>query len=194
MHETKLLLVRHPETVANVTGRFVGRGDSPFTAEGRLQARRLPAKLAAFAPDAIWSSPLHRARSVAEKAAELAGVPLCTDDRLLELDFGDAEGMTFEEISAAGLVFNYRSATEPVAPRGESRGSIERRVAEVAYELVARSGRFVIVAHGGVVRAMLVHLLGLTPTDVWAFHVHNAQLATVRVIDGHGMLEEYVQG
>lgn len=194
MHETKLLLVRHPETVANVTGRFVGRGESPFTAEGRLQARRLPAKLAAFAPNAIWSSPLHRARFVAEKAAELAGVPLCTDDRLLELDFGDAEGLTFEEISAAGLVFNYRSATEPVAPRGESRGSIERRVAEVADELVATGGRVVVVAHGGVVRAMLVHLLGLTPTDVWAFHVHNAQLATVRVIDGHGMLEEYLQG
>lgn len=194
MRETKLLIVRHPETVANVTGRFVGRGDSPFTAEGLLQARRLPAKIAAFAPDEVWSSPLHRALTVAEKAARLSGVPLRTDHRLLELDFGDAEGLTFEEISEAGLSFNYRSATEPVAPGGESRGSIERRVAKIADELIARDGRFAIVAHGGVVRAMLVHLLGLEHTDVWAFHVHNAQLATVRVVDGHGMLERYVEG
>ncbi len=194
MRETTLLLVRHPETLANVTGRFVGRGDSPFTAEGLLQARRLPAKIAAFAPDEIWSSPLRRALTVAEKASRVAGAKLLTDDRLLELDFGDAEGMTFEEITEAGLAFNYRSATQPVAPGGESRGSIERRVAEIADELSARDGRFVVVAHGGVVRAMLVHVLGLTYTDVWAFHVHNAQLATVRIVDGHGMLERYIEG
>ena len=194
MRETTLLIVRHPETEANITGRFVGRGDSPFTVEGRLQARRLPAKIAAFAPDEVWSSPLRRALTVAESVARLSRAPLRLDDRLLELDFGDAEGLTFEEISDAGLAFNYRSTTEPVAPGGESRGSIERRVAEFSDELTVRDGRFVVIAHGGVVRAMLVHVLGLTHTDVWAFHVHNAQLATVRIIDGHGMLEEYVAG
>jgi len=194
MRETTLLIVRHPETVANVTGRFVGRGDSPFTAEGNLQARRLPAKIAAFQPDEVWTSPLRRAFMIAEKASKLTGATLHADDRLLELDFGDAEGMTFEEISEAGLSFNYRSASKPVAPGGESRGSIERRVAAIADELVAREGRFAVVAHGGVVRAMLVHTLGLTHADVWAFHVHNAQLATIRVVDGHGMLEEYVAG
>jgi len=194
MRETTLLIVRHPETVANVTGRFVGRGDSPFTAEGRLQARRIPAKIAAFQPDEIWSSPLRRALTVAEKAAQLSGVPLYLDERLQELDFGDAEGMTYEQIAEAGFAFNYRSLTEPVAPGGESRGSIERRVAGITDELAGRDGRFVVVAHGGVVRAMLVRALGLSHTDVWAFHVHNAQLATVRIVDGHGMLEEYVSG
>lgn len=194
MRETTLLIVRHPETEANVTGRFVGRGDSPFTSLGRLQARRLPGKIAAFEPDEVWTSPLHRALTVAEKAAARAGVPLHIDERLQELDFGDAEGMTYEEITGAGITFNYRSATKPVAPGGESRGSIERRVAHIADELTAREGRFVVVAHGGVVRAMLVHVLGLSHTDVWAFHIHNAQLATVRVVDGHGMLEEYVAG
>ena len=188
------MLVRHPETEANVSGRFVGRGDSPFTPEGLLQAARLPAEVAAFDPDVVWTSPLRRAQSVALMAAELAHVPLHVDERLAELHFGDAEGMTYEEIVNAGMPFNYRSAEEPVAPNGESRGSIERRVAQIADEVVASGGRVAVVAHGGVVRAMLVHLLGLSTTDVWAFHVHNAQLATVRVVDGHGMLEEYVQG
>lgn len=194
MKETILLIVRHPETQANVSGRFVGRGDSPFTAEGLLQAQRLPAKIAAFRPDAVWASPLRRAHSVGLGAAQLARVPLHVDERLSELHFGDAEGLTYAEITAAGMPFNYRSAEEPVAPHGESRESIERRVAQIADELVAVEGRFAVVAHGGVVRAMVVHLLGLSTTDVWAFHVHNAQFATVRVVDGHGMLEEYVQG
>jgi hypothetical protein len=39
-----------------------------------------------------------------------------------------------------------------------------------------------------------VHLLGLSSSDIWAFHIHNAQMAHVRVIDGHGMLEEYRRG
>ena len=194
MRETTLLFVRHPETEANITGRFVGRGDSPFTAAGRLQARRLPRRIADFEPDEVWSSPLRRALTVAQKAAARAHVALHIDDRLVELDFGDAEGMTYEEIADAGLPFNYHAAEKPVAPGGESRSSIEHRVAHVIDELTARQGRFVIVAHGGVVRAGLVHALRLSKTDVWAFQVHNAQLATVRVVDGHGLLEEYVTG
>lgn len=194
MRETRILLVRHPETEANVTGRMVGRGDSPFTPEGRRQAARLPKRIAAFEPDAIWSSPLERALVVAQGGAELSGAALVVDDRLLELDFGDAEGLTFEEIAEAGIEFNFRAADEPVAPGGESRAAIERRSAEVCDELVAKGGRYVIVAHGGVVRASIVHLLGLKPAAIWAFHIHNAQLAHISVIEGHGMMEEYVQG
>lgn len=194
MAETWLLIARHPETEANVTGRFVGRGASPYTREGRRQARRMPNKIAAFAPDAVLSSPLERALLVARRASRLANVELMVDERLAELDFGDAEGMTYEEIAEAGMTFNYRSVEVPVAPGGESRAEIERRAAEVAEELVALGGRYAVVAHGGVVRAMVTYLLRLPDDAIWAFHVHNAQLATVHVVDGHGALEEYVQG
>ena len=71
MHETVLLIVRHPETEANINGRFVGQGESPYTAEGRRQARRLPRKLARFRPDVVWSSPL-RARAGRRAAHEPA--------------------------------------------------------------------------------------------------------------------------
>lgn len=194
MPETWLLIVRHPETEANVTGRFVGRGASPYTAEGRREARRLPGKIAAFRPDAILTSPLERARTVAERAGRHAHVPVTVDERLCELDFGDAEGMTYEEIAEAGMSFNYRSVADPVAPGGESRASIAARSGAVADELVARGGRFAVVAHGGVVRSMITHLLGLPGDAIWSFHVHNAQLATVHVVEGHGSLEEYVRG
>ncbi len=188
-----ILLVRHPETEANVNGRFVGRGDSPYTKEGRLQFARLRRRIAAFGPDIVWSSPLSRALKPARRAARTLGVALVVDERLVELDFGLAEGMTSEEIAAAGIVFNYRDRCHPVAPQGESRGDIERRAVSFASELVARGGRHAVVTHGGVFRAALAHLLGLRSDDVWAFHVHNAQLAHVKVVDERGMLEEYRQ-
>jgi len=193
MNETTILLVRHAETEANITGRYIGRGDSPLTHDGRLQAERMTSKIARFEPDVVWSSPLARALDTATRAAEEAARPLRVDPRLVELDFGDAEGMTYADIEAAGIPFNYHSREEPVAPGGESRAAIEQRSAEVCDELVRMGGRHVIVTHGGVVRAALVHLLALASTDIWAFHIHNAQLARVRVVEGHGMLEEFVQ-
>ena len=93
-----------------------------------MQARRLPRKIARFAPDAIWTSPLLRASVVAGRAARLTGAPLRVEDRLIELDFGSAHALNWEEISAAGIPFDYRSAEHPVAPGGESRNDLERRV------------------------------------------------------------------
>jgi broad specificity phosphatase PhoE len=190
----KLLIVRHPETEANVTGRFVGQGESPFTALGRRQARRLPAKIARFKPDTIWSSPLQRAHVVALRAQRLARVPLVVDERLTELDFGNAHGLTWEEIAEADIAFNYRSADAPVAPGGESRNELLARVSELVDEAVTAGGRHVLVCHAGVMRAVLGHTLGLTGDLLWLFCVHNAQLAEVHLIDGTGQLVEYVQG
>ncbi|MDZ4169033.1 MAG: histidine phosphatase family protein [Coriobacteriia bacterium] len=190
----EILLVRHPETTANVEGRLVGRGSAPFTRTGRAQLRRVPRKVVHFKPDVVWSSPLERALVLANAAGRACGHEVHVDSRLMELDFGQAEGMTFEEVAAAGMAFNYRDRERPVAPGGESRADIERRSSEFCRELIAQGGRHAVVTHGGVFRAALVALLGLASTDIWAFHIHNAQLATVRVVDGHGTLERYVEG
>ena len=137
MHECDILLVRHPETEANISGRLVGRGHSEFTAEGRRQLGRVPSKIAAFGPSRVWTSPLDRAYRLAQRAAARAGVPLVVDQRLVELDFGEAEGLTFEQVAEAGMAFNYRSRETPVAPGGESRAMIEARAAEFCDEVVA---------------------------------------------------------
>lgn len=192
--ETVLLIVRHPETEANVSGRFVGQTESEYTSEGRRQARRLPAKLSRFRPDIVWSSPLLRASVVAERVCWLTKAPLRIDQRLIELDFGAADSLTWEEITEAGIPFDYRSTDTPVAPGGESRREIEARVGECVDEMCAAAGRHLVVAHAGVMRAALSHLLGLSGDGLWMFHIHNAQMARVRVFDGHAQLEEYVQG
>ena len=194
MPDATLLIVRHPETEANVSGRFVGQGESPFTAVGRVQARRLARKIVAFRPDAVWSSPLERALSVARLAAKRADVPLVVERRLIELDFGEAHGLTWEEIAEAGIPFDYRAAEQPVAPGGESRNQLLARGGAAVDQVAALSGRSALVCHAGVMRAILAHSLGLSGDQLWAFSIHNAQLATVRFVDGHAQLEEFVKG
>jgi broad specificity phosphatase PhoE len=194
MPETHILIVRHPETEANLNGRFVGQGESPFTAVGRVQARRLPKKIASFQPDHIWTSPLLRARVVAERASRLTGVPLTVERRLIELDFGSAHALTWDEIAEAGIPFNYRSAEQPVAPGGESRNDLEDRVGGLVDEVHALGGHHVLVCHAGVMRAALARVLGLHGDQLWAFSIHNAQLAYVRFAGDHGMLEEFRRG
>ena len=194
MSTTDLLIVRHPETDANVEGRFVGQGESPFTAEGRRQARRLPHKIARFEPSVVWSSPLLRARVVAERAAQLAHVPLRVDPRYMELNFGQAHALTWEEITLAGIPFNYRSEDEPVAPGGESRNALLARVGDAVDDACDIGGRHAIVCHAGVMRAILSHTLKLHGEHLWMFAINNAQLATVRVIDGYAQLVEFVKG
>jgi broad specificity phosphatase PhoE len=194
MDVIEFLLVRHPETQANVDVRFVGRGDSPYTAEGRRQLERITRTIARFGPDVIWSSPLTRALTLAEEAAALSSARLAVDRRLMEIDFGEVEGMTYDEIVASGNYLNYKDQEAPVSPGGESRGAVEARAAAVCEAALAAGGRHCLVTHGGVFRASLVHLLGLASTDIWAFHVHNGQLAYVSVVDGHGVLEKFLQG
>lgn len=194
MNERRLLLVRHPETEANASGRYVGRGDSPFTALGIEQAARLARRIAEWGPDAVWSSPLRRALAVAEEAAALAAVPLKLDERLTELDFGEAEGLTFAETVERGIRFEFGSVDAPVAPGGESRGEIWRRSVAAAEDAVHAAARTAIVTHGGVFRSMLPHLLGLGIDSIWTFHVRNAQIAEIALVDGIGRLEEFTLG
>jgi alpha-ribazole phosphatase len=194
VNETWIMLVRHPETEANVNGHYVGRGDSPYTDRGVLQVESLSSRIADFGPTAIWSSPLRRALTVGERACDAVGVPLHIDDRLNELDFGIAEGYSFEETVEQGIKFEFANVDGPVAPLGESRRDIWDRSVSAMEEILRIDGRIAVVTHGGVFRSALPFLLGLSVDNIWTFHIRNAQIAVVKVIEGHGQLEEFVLG
>ena len=189
-----MLLIRHPETLANIEGRWTGRGDTPLTALGELQVTALGFEIAGFAPDAVHSSPLGRCRVVAEEVSRLTGVAPVYDPRLRELDFGAAEGLTFDEARERGIQFDFMSELAPVAEGGESRREIlGRTTAALDDALASGHDRIAVIAHGGVFRSALVHLLGLPFSGIWAFHIRNAAYAEVRLIEGHGALERFGQ-
>src|SRR4051794_25579935 len=87
-------LVRHGQTQRSKVKAYSGRLDIPLTGEGREQARRCAARLASASTiDAIFSSPLVRARDTAQAIADATGAPLTVDERLTEIDFGPFEGL-----------------------------------------------------------------------------------------------------
>lgn len=200
---TEIAIVRHPETVANVEGRFVGRGDSEITEFGRDQMIALTAIMDEFKPSAVFTSPLKRALVTAQ-AVTSCGIPVNVLDDLQEIDFGRAEGLTFAEISAVGMTVDYLrngSASDgatakelagpgdgPVAPGGELWSAFEARVVRAAAAIEGAGPRVAIVTHGGVFRTLLAHWLGLPMEASWRFAVPNATIATLRVTDGAGVL------
>jgi alpha-ribazole phosphatase len=188
------MLVRHPETEANINGHYVGRGDSAYTERGLVQVDSLASRIAEFEPTAIWSSPLRRALTVGERVCDAVRVPLHIDDRLNELDFGIAEGFSFEETVEQRIEFDFASVDGPVAPLGESRRDIWDRSVSAMTEILSIDGRIAVVTHGGVFRSALPFLLGLSIDNIWTFHIRNAQIAIVKVVEGHGQLEEFVVG
>ena len=189
--DVRFLLVRHPETVANVEGRYVGRGDTPFTERGTIQATLLAFFFFYFGTTEIFTSPLRRTRVVAEQSAALLGVDPIVDARFTELDFGLAEGLTYPETLERGVQFDFASPDAPVAIGGESRNEIYDRVIQALDEIPDAFDRVAIVTHGGVFRSAIAHLLGLPRQAIWSFHIQNGSVADIRVRDGHGMVEEF---
>ncbi len=122
--ETWIMLVRHPETEANINGHYVGRGDSPYTERGRAQVESLTvADRRVRARRRSGRARCAARYTVGERAAELADVPLRVDDRLNELDFGIAEGLSFDEATEQGIAFEFANVDGP----GRAHGGVAAR-------------------------------------------------------------------
>ena len=132
---TRLLLIRHAETEANATGRTQGRLDLPLTARGAAQAAAVAESIAAHAPVAVFASPARRAVETAEAIAMRCGVGVRLDERLLEMDHGDLDGLTGEELRAAAPELLERWRVDPSEvrmPGGETLQEAQRRMLAAA--------------------------------------------------------------
>jgi broad specificity phosphatase PhoE len=185
--ERRIMLVRHPQTEANVAARYMGRQDSPITPHGQLQLRWLARTVAEWEPDEAYVSPLERTQITA-RAVVPALVPMTVLDDLAEIDFGDAEGYTYAELSSRGVALDYTSGG-PIAPGGETSAEFDARVRRAASAIEAGASRIVVVTHGGVVRRLLTQWLQLPLEAGWRLAVPNAVVAVVALADGTGVLE-----
>jgi broad specificity phosphatase PhoE len=155
--KTTISLVRHGETDWNLNRRYQGWEDIPLNDTGRAQAQ-LVAQAIAQEPrwDAIYSSPLSRALSTAQAIAELSGMDeIVEDPDLRERFYGEAEGLTADEREAKWpglLTWPGLEAQEVMTQR--AMGALER----VAERHVG--GRVLVVAHGGLINAVLHQVSG----------------------------------
>lgn len=162
----QVLLFRHGETDANVSGRWQGRSPGVLTDVGRAQA----AGLAETAPEfeRLYSSPLDRALDTARVLGDRRGVAVRPVDDLVEMDFGAWESLTAEQAQAEDPVMYARIYGEgeedlPRGRTGESFADAGNRMTEAVARLVeeSRAETVAMVVHGGATRAYVARLLGL---------------------------------
>jgi probable phosphoglycerate mutase len=153
----RLIIVRHGESTWNSEERLQGQLDPPLSERGREQARALAAIVDGVPAERIVCSDLGRAR----QTAELMGLePARYDPRWREIDVGAWGGRTAAEIDAQGdELTNWRGGPRR-APDGEPWDAFAARVSGAADELIAAGGTWLVVSHGGCVRAVAAHLTG----------------------------------
>ncbi len=151
---TLLLLARHGETDWNRDGVWQGHADQPLNELGRRQSRELAARLAGVELAAIYSSDLRRALETAEIVAAARGLTVVADPSLREMDVGSWTGLTREQIAERFPRVGYHD--------GETREAFQARVVSTVTRIArAHEGeQLLVVAHGGIVRAVQRHSLG----------------------------------
>lgn len=172
----RVLVTRHPETMANIGGWFSGQSDVDLTPLGERQMANAITALTAFAPDRVWTSPLRRCESIAREVSSRRGCPVETMDDLKEMGFGEAEGVTIAALRAEGHVWPWRREEDgdSWAPAGgETFGQVYERARRVAERIRAGSGRTAVVTHGGFTRCLLGAILDMRYEDIWTFRVAN---------------------
>jgi broad specificity phosphatase PhoE len=168
----QLICVRHGRTAWNADKRFQGHADIPLDDEGRAQATALAALLRNDRIDAAVSSDLVRAAETARIVLSPRDVPLRLDPDWREMQFGDWEGLTWEQILAANPQLD---ATNETAVRAYTPGGgetfdalcarVERAVERITGE-VGDDGVALVATHAGPLHALLRVLLGDTELKV----------------------------
>lgn len=183
--ETVLWLLRHPEPEASARGRCYGSLDVALSPEGIRQAHAVADALAQEMFAAIYTSPRQRCRQAAEILAAGRTCSVETVAALRELDFGELEGSTYDEI-AAMYPDVYQQwmdrPTETQFPGGESFREMHARVIATTRDLRSRhAGQSIaFVTHAGVIRIILADALGMEAANIFRIGQRYGAINVVR--------------
>ena len=182
---SRLLLVRHGNTELNSAQIFVGHTDVELSAVGYSQVEKLRDRLSAEKIDVIYSSDLRRALVTAETIASRHQLAVIACPELREINYGNLDGLTFEEIrrlypEVAELCADW--SLQLKFPDGESVDELKQRVSRFLDRLKQHAPQqtVLIVAHGGPLRLMVCSLLGI---DLRHWRQIHLDLASLSIVD-----------
>jgi broad specificity phosphatase PhoE len=186
---TTFLLIRHAAhgwLGRGLAGRLKGVQLSP---EGREEARALAANLSDFPVQAIYSSPLDRARETAAFLAAEFHLNVVYDAAFLEIDFGRWTGLAVAtlEQDPEWLRWNTHRETARV-PGGEAMSEVRQRAIDQLDQLARRhdAGCIIIVSHADIIRAILTYCLGWSLDQIHDLEIQPASVTIVEWRDKCG--------
>jgi broad specificity phosphatase PhoE len=189
MMQTDLYLVRHGETATNRARLIQGWNSEPLNARGRWQAERAGERLAMVGLQALYASPLDRARETAAIVGRAAGLEPALVEGLREMDTGLVSGLHSAQFAVRHprLMWAWLRDDSALAfPGGEMLTDFYVRASRTVGELVARHvGQvFAVVAHGGVIAGYLSLLLRGRGSNRIAWKLRNGAICHVRWTNG----------
>ena len=185
---TRVVLIRHTETVEEAVGVVYGALDVHLSPAGAAHARRLATRVAALDPVAVHCSPRRRAFDTAAAIATASGLPARPVEDLRELEFGAFEGRRYDDLRVESPELYQQWMTDPTGvrfPGGESFADLRDRAVAVLHLVLSTHGgaTSVLVTHGGVTRALLAYVLGMRDRDVFRL---DQGYGAVNVVDFFG--------
>lgn len=184
-----LILVRHGRTAANKAGQLQGRLDQDLDDYGRRQAVAVAGFVHATAEvDAVISSPLKRA----QQTAGAFGLDVETDERFIELSYGEFEGVPHADVPSA-VWNNWREDFSYVPPGGESLRTLDERVRGACDDLLERAStsNVVVVSHVSPMKSAVGWALGVDIGISWNCHLDHASVCRVAFRGGHPLLQTF---
>lgn len=171
--------VRHGESEWNVADRICGCTDVPLTDKGHQQAIKIGEQIlaAGISADEILYSPLIRAAETAKHIAELTGIPMRKEPRLIEQHFGRFEGTSprnAEEFRLAKRQFvcSYDG--------GESMMKVAQRIYNLLDDIRDNGRTVILVAHNGIARVVRSYFEDMTNEEYADFGVPNCSVTAFR--------------
>lgn len=172
-------VIRHARTEWNRERRIQGWSDSPLTPEGERQAERWAAHLAQERWTQLLASDIGRALATARRINRRLGLPLQTDSRLRELDWGEWTGKTVRQLRAEVpdiVAAQERAGWDFRAPGGEARRSQLERSRRALLDAAAGApgATILVVTHEGVIKCLSYDLAGdqAPPTERPEHHIY----------------------
>lgn len=128
----------------------------------------------------LYSSPLIRCKFLANK---IHGSQINLDSRLMELNFGDWELKTWDEIGKVQFDIWHSNFVYNKVPNGESYFELFERVVAFWEEIILKKENFILITHGGVIRALLAYILGLPLENSFRLKIDYGRITKITLSD-----------
>lgn len=190
----KVYMIRHGETEWNKLRRMQGHSDIPLNEYGRELAIETEKGLRDIPFDVVYTSPLSRARETAELVLGEQEVPIVSDERIIELGFGEFEGLCCEKdnwnVPDPNFMDFFEDPEHYNPPAGgESFIQVTRRVADFLNDLFSnerlQDSNVLVASHGAAIKAMVNYIRHIPYEQFWKGGLHkNCAVTVVEVQDG----------
>jgi broad specificity phosphatase PhoE len=178
----KLILIRHGETLSNKEKRIQGKSDVELSTVGIEQAHLLAISLKDYPIKAIHTSPLKRAMQTAEIINEFHRKELHIHQDLMEMDYGDFEGISFKNIIAGEKDFIDKWMTNPASvkmPNGESLTQLQERAWRALKSIINKDENALVVTHNFTIATIICRIKNISLNEFQSSLVGNASKTIV---------------